>query len=80
MVHVPSASISHAHTAAQQPQLACRGDEAERIRAFKSTLGLTDEDAAPAHVDVGRRILRERYEAGSKDTEAEGRKVCGLCV
>ena len=43
-----------------------RGDEADKIRAFKDALGLSDEDAAPAHIDVGRRIMRSRFEASTR--------------
>lgn len=48
-----------------------RGDEADRIRAFKEALGLADEDAAPVHIDVGRRIMRSRFEAGSRRDSSE---------
>ena len=43
-----------------------RGDEADKVRAFKDALGLTDEDAAPTHIDVGRRIMRSRFEASTR--------------
>ena len=43
-----------------------RGDEADKVRAFKAALGLTDEDAAPTHIDVGRRIMRSRFEASTR--------------
>ena len=49
--------------------------EAERIAAFKTALGLSDEDAAPVHLDVGRRILRLRYEASSAKSDIQQRKV-----
>jgi len=39
------------------------GSEADKIRAFKDTLGLSDEDAAPVHVEIGRRFHRDRTEA-----------------
>ena len=44
------------------------------LQNFKAALGLTDVDAAPVHIDVGRRILRGRMEAGSRgeDIEASG--------
>lgn len=50
-------------------------------QAFKAALGLSDVDAAPVHMDVGRRILRSRIEAGSRGEDAEvgpGR-VLGHC-
>lgn len=53
----------------------CRGSEAEHITAFKTALGLADEDAAPVHLDVGRRILRLRYEAGSSASDVQQRRV-----
>lgn len=43
---------------------------------FKEALSLSDEDAAPVHLDVGRRFLRQRFEAGNKNQDAEERKVC----
>ncbi len=49
----------------------CRGDEADRIKAFKDAIGLADEDAAPVHIDVGRRIMRSRFEAGSRSGSSE---------
>ncbi|KAL6774241.1 hypothetical protein ACKKBG_A24285 [Auxenochlorella protothecoides x Auxenochlorella symbiontica] len=52
-----------------------RGDEHTRISAFKQTLGLDDEAAGPVHVDVGRRILRGRLEAGSRREDVEARKA-----
>jgi hypothetical protein len=48
-----------------------RGDEAESIRAFKEALGLSDEDAAPVHIDVGRRIMRSRFEASTRSGSSE---------
>ncbi len=38
---------------------ACRGDEAPKIIAFKQALGLVDEEAAPVHVEVARRLFRQ---------------------
>jgi len=52
-----------------------RGDEHVRLRAFLDALGLSDEDAAQAHLDAGRRIMRGRFEAGSRDSEAEQRRA-----
>jgi len=49
-------------------------------QAFKAALGLTDVDAAPVHIDVGRRILRGRMEAGSRgeDIEVSWPDCCAL--
>ena len=52
------------------------GQESERVRAFKEALGLTDADAAPVHLDVGRRLVRSSYEAGSREANALEKKVC----
>ena len=52
-----------------------RGDEAEKVRAFKDALGLADEDAAPVHIDAGRRLMRSRLEAGSRGADFEQRRA-----
>ena len=51
-----------------------RGEEAEKISKFKDAMGLGAEDAAAAHIDVGRRFLRLANEAG-KASKGEYRKV-----
>lgn len=51
------------------------GNEHVLIQDFKNALGLTDEDAAPVHIDVGRRVLRGRLEAGSRGEDFEARKT-----
>lgn len=51
------------------------GHEHVLIQNFKNALGLTDEDAAPVHIDVGRRVLRGRLEAGSRGEDFEARKT-----
>ena len=43
-----------------------RGDEAEKITAFKDALGLDAHDAAAAHGDVGRRFARLANEADKR--------------
>lgn len=48
-----------------------RGTEHVLIQNFKAALGLEDVDAAPVHIDVGRRILRGRLEAGSRGEDYE---------
>ena len=57
------------------PSLCRSGDEGDRIRIFKDALGLKDEEAAPVHLDVGRRLLRGRLEGGSRAAEAEQRRA-----
>jgi hypothetical protein len=52
-----------------------RGDEAALIRAFKAALGLDDVAAAPAHLEVGRRALRGRLEAGSRAEDVGARRA-----
>ncbi|KAI8462253.1 MAG: hypothetical protein J3K34DRAFT_476400 [Monoraphidium minutum] len=47
-----------------------RGDEASKILAFKEALGLSDEEVAPAFIEVGRRLSRAGWEAG-KDRQAQ---------
>jgi len=47
------------------------GNEPTLIQGFKAALGLSDVDAAPVHIDVGRRILRGRMEAGSRGEDIE---------
>lgn len=51
------------------------GQEPGQVRAFKEALGLTDTDAAPVHLDVGRRFVRSSYEAGSREANALERKT-----
>lgn len=51
------------------------GQEPILIQNFKAALGLQDVDAAPVHIDVGRRILRGRLESSSRNEDTEARKV-----
>ena len=51
------------------------GSEQVMIQNFKNALGLTDEDAAPVHMDVGRRVLRGRLESSSRGEDFEARKT-----
>ncbi|XP_078435270.1 translocon at the inner envelope membrane of chloroplasts 110 [Wolffia australiana] len=52
-----------------------RGDEAETIIKFKNALGIDDPDAATVHVEIGRRIFRQRLEAGDRDGDVEQRRA-----
>lgn len=63
--------LLHPPTATQQHS----GDEAASIAAFRDALGLDDTDAAAVHIDVGRRILRSRFESGSRGGDVEQRKT-----
>ncbi|CAI7840156.1 unnamed protein product [Closterium sp. NIES-54] len=51
-----------------------RGDESDLISRFKASMGLEDEDAAAAHIEVGRRIFRQRLETGDKEAAFEERQ------
>jgi len=52
-----------------------RGDESDKLRGFLDAVGLSDEDAAQVHLDVGRRIMRSRFESSSRDSEGEQRRA-----
>lgn len=51
------------------------GDEPALIQNFKAALDLPDIEAAPAHIEVGRRVLRGRLEAGSRSEDVAARKA-----
>ena len=51
------------------------GDEAAKITAFKDALGLSDEEAAPVFIDVGRRLSRARFEVDDRQGQFEQRKA-----
>eukprot|EP00878_Enallax_costatus_P008337 GHUV01008715.1.p1 GENE.GHUV01008715.1~~GHUV01008715.1.p1 ORF type:complete len:884 (+),score=360.27 GHUV01008715.1:261-2912(+) len=51
------------------------GTEASKIRAFKDVLGLSDEDAAPVHIEVGRRLSRIGFEYKDRQAQFEQRKA-----
>lgn len=52
-----------------------KGDEADTIIMFKNALGLEDPDAAAVHIEIGRRIFRQRLETGDKDTAVQERRA-----
>lgn len=52
-----------------------RGEEPYKLRGFINALGLSDEDAAQVHIEAGRRIMRMRFEAGSRASETEERRA-----
>ncbi|PNW77802.1 hypothetical protein CHLRE_10g452450v5 [Chlamydomonas reinhardtii] len=52
-----------------------KGDEAIKVAAFKDILGLADEDAAPVHIEVGRRMMREGFETKDRNAVFEKRKA-----
>ncbi|KIY98725.1 hypothetical protein MNEG_9237, partial [Monoraphidium neglectum] len=51
------------------------GDEASKILAFKDALSLTDEEAAPAFIEVGRRLSRAGFEIQGRQAQFEQRKA-----
>eukprot|EP00850_Spirogloea_muscicola_P000344 SM000001S04746 [mRNA] locus=s1:1907659:1913549:- [translate_table: standard] len=51
-----------------------KGHEAESILQFKNALGLEDPDAASVHIEIGRRLFRQRMEVGDKESAVEERK------
>ena len=68
-------SVGAAATVVSAGDAPLRGNEHMLIQRFKATLGLDDVDAAPVHMDVGRRVLRGRLEAGTRGEDMEARKV-----
>ncbi|GAY58894.1 hypothetical protein CUMW_190310 [Citrus unshiu] len=50
-----------------------RGDEVDKIVQFKKALGIDDPDAAAMHVEIGRRLFRQRLEVGDRDGDMEQR-------
>lgn len=46
----------------------------DKIRSFKTALGITDEDAAAVHMDVGRRFSRSTFEEGTRIEQMASRK------
>ncbi|KAL2238425.1 UNVERIFIED_CONTAM: protein TIC, chloroplastic [Sesamum indicum] len=52
-----------------------KGDEVETIIKFKSSLGIDDPDAAAMHMEIGRRIFRQRLETGDRDADMAQRRV-----
>ncbi|XP_026412654.1 protein TIC110, chloroplastic-like [Papaver somniferum] len=51
------------------------GNEVDTIKKFKSALGLDDPDAAAMHMEIGRRIFRQRLETGDRDGDTEQRRA-----
>lgn len=52
-----------------------RGDEVETIIKFKNALGIDDPEAANMHMEIGRRIYRQRLETGDRDADADQRRA-----
>ncbi|RAL43348.1 unnamed protein product [Cuscuta campestris] len=51
------------------------GDEVEALTKFKSALGIDDPDAAAMHMEIGRRLFRQRLETGDRDANMEQRRA-----
>uniref|UniRef100_A0A6N2LJ44 Protein TIC110, chloroplastic n=1 Tax=Salix viminalis TaxID=40686 RepID=A0A6N2LJ44_SALVM len=51
------------------------GNEVETIINFKNALGIDDPDAASMHVELGRRIFRQRLETGDRVGDVEQRRA-----
>ncbi|KAL2488562.1 protein TIC [Forsythia ovata] len=52
-----------------------KGSEVETIIKFKNSLGIDDPDAAAMHMEIGRRIFRQRLETGDRDADLEQRRA-----
>ncbi|KAJ0547432.1 hypothetical protein HanOQP8_Chr08g0291311 [Helianthus annuus] len=52
-----------------------KGDEADIIIKFKNSLGIDDPDAAAMHMEIGRRIFRQRLETGDREADAQQRRA-----
>lgn len=52
-----------------------KGNEVETIIEFKRVLGIDDPDAASMHMEIGRRIFRQRLETGDRDADIEQRRA-----
>lgn len=52
-----------------------KGTEVETIIKFKNALGIDDPDAANMHIELARRIVRQRLETGDRDGDIEQRRA-----
>ncbi|XP_030537465.2 protein TIC110, chloroplastic-like [Rhodamnia argentea] len=51
------------------------GTEVDKIVKFKSALGIDDPEAAAMHMEIGRRIFRQRLETGDREADVEQRRA-----
>ncbi|KAF4387446.1 hypothetical protein F8388_011594 [Cannabis sativa] len=51
------------------------GNEVDTIISFKNALGIDDPEAAAMHMEIGRRLFRQRLETGDRDGDLEERRV-----
>ncbi|GFP97345.1 protein tic110 chloroplastic [Phtheirospermum japonicum] len=52
-----------------------KGDEVETIIKFKNSLGIDEQNAAAMHMEIGRRIFRQRLETGDREADMEQRRA-----
>ncbi|KAL9236764.1 hypothetical protein vseg_011398 [Gypsophila vaccaria] len=52
-----------------------KGTEVETIIKFKKALGIDDPDAANMHIELARRIFRQRLETGDREGDVEQRRA-----
>ncbi|KAL6967787.1 hypothetical protein U1Q18_033596 [Sarracenia purpurea var. burkii] len=52
-----------------------KGNEVETLIKFKNGLGIDDPDAASMHIEIGRRIFRQRLETSDYDADIEQRRA-----
>ncbi|KAL3752492.1 hypothetical protein ACJRO7_013190 [Eucalyptus globulus] len=52
-----------------------KGTEVDKIVKFKSALGIDDPEAAAMHMEIGRRIFRQRLETGDREDNVEQRRA-----
>ncbi|XP_004490697.1 protein TIC110, chloroplastic [Cicer arietinum] len=52
-----------------------KGDEVDRIVNFKSSIGIDDPDAATVHIEIGRKLYRQRLEVGDREADVEQRRA-----
>lgn len=52
-----------------------KGDEVDKIVNFKNSLGLDDPDAAGVHMEIGRKLFRQRLEVGDREADVEQRRA-----
>eukprot|EP00798_Chlamydomonas_sp_ICE-L_P030469 gene30469-35480_t len=51
------------------------GDEPEKLIAFMTALGLTDEQAAPMHLEIGAKFYRDGFESKSRTLQNLNRRA-----
>lgn len=51
------------------------GDEIDNIKRFKDALGISDEEAAQSHIDMGRRIARAKLEVSKRASTVEATRA-----